>query len=294
MRSSCLAVIACLACFAACTEGTTTKLDGRIKRDGGKKDKGPLVPDVEQPDLEVADQWVAKPDQPVVKPDQQVVKPDQKGTIDLKKVDQGKVADKSTIDLKKPDVSKSDGPVVAGKLVINEIDYDQPGTDSAEFLEIYNGTSAAVSLADLAVVFVNGSNSTEYDRVSLASATSLPAGGYLVIAPTTVTVDPGAKVIAFTGQIQNGGTTPDGVALVNTATKQVLDALCYDGAMTSVTITGFTSPVSLVEGTALATTVVDSSTQAGSLARLPNGADTNNASSDWKLTTTLTPGKANQ
>ena len=41
-------------------------------------------------------------------------------------------------------------------LVINEIDYDQPGTDSAEFVEIYNAGGNAVSLDGLTLEFVNG------------------------------------------------------------------------------------------------------------------------------------------
>ncbi len=32
-------------------------------------------------------------------------------------------------------------------VVINEIDYDQPGTDTAEFIELFNSGSSAVSLA---------------------------------------------------------------------------------------------------------------------------------------------------
>ena len=49
----------------------------------------------------------------------------------------------------------------------------------------------------------------------------------------------------------------------------------------------------LVEGTALDESVVDSNTVAGSLSRIPNGSDTNNAATDWAFTTTLTKGAAN-
>ena len=49
----------------------------------------------------------------------------------------------------------------------------------------------------------------------------------------------------------------------------------------------------LVEGTPLAATVADSNTVNGSLSRLPNRTDTNNAATDWAFTTTPTPGAAN-
>ncbi len=83
------------------------------------------------------------------------------------------------------------------------------------------------------------------------------------------------------------------MALINTSTQTVIDALSYEGAMTAVTITGFPGPVSLVEGTALATAVADSNTVDGSLSRIPDGQDTDNANADWKFTKQPTPGAAN-
>ncbi len=63
--------------------------------------------------------------------------------------------------------------------------------------------------------------------------------------------------------------------------------------MTSVAVTGITGAVSLVEGTALATGTADSNTGSGSLSRLPNGRDLNNAATDWAFTATQTPGLPN-
>jgi len=40
-------------------------------------------------------------------------------------------------------------------LVINEVDYDQVGTDTAEFIEVYNSGSQAIDLSTLALVLVN-------------------------------------------------------------------------------------------------------------------------------------------
>jgi hypothetical protein len=49
----------------------------------------------------------------------------------------------------------------------------------------------------------------------------------------------------------------------------------------------------LVEGTPLAATVADSNSVDGSLSRLPDGTDTNDAAADWAFTSTKTPGAAN-
>jgi hypothetical protein len=176
----------------------------------------------------------------------------------------------------------------ANHLVINEVDYDQTGTDTAEFVEIFNPSAAPVDLTGKSLVFVNGSNNMTYENVDLSSGGMLPAGGFLVVAGPGVTVNPPAiKITVATFTIQNGD--PDGVALVDVTQGTLIDALCYGGPMTMANVTGITGPVSLVEGTA--TTVKDSLT--GSMCRLPDGTDTDNASADWHLCATPTPGVAN-
>ncbi len=180
----------------------------------------------------------------------------------------------------------------AGRLVINEVEYDEAGTDSAEFVEIYNGTSAAISLSSYSLVFVNGGTLTTYMTQSLSAAGSLAAGQYLVVGNASVTPAAGAlKINLASGndKIQNGA--PDGVALVNGST--LVDALSYEGNITAASVTGVGTNVSLVEGTPLAASVADSNTVTRSLGRFPNGSDTNNASTDWSLRTTVTPGAAN-
>ena len=179
-------------------------------------------------------------------------------------------------------------------LVINEVDYDQPSDDLTEFIEIYNPTPSAISLANVAVVLVNGGNNADYARCDLSSACAdLSAGGYLLVHSTNLTNIPGGTlVVTFTppsvGTIQNGA--PDGIALINTSTNTLIDALSYEGSITAANITGFSGSVSLVEGTAA--TVADTGT-AASIGRVPNGLDTDNAASDWAVIATPTPGAAN-
>jgi len=160
-------------------------------------------------------------------------------------------------------------PGDAAKLVINEVDYDQVGTDANGFVEIHNAGGTPADLANVALVAVNGGDNAEYAREALTG--TLAAGGYLVV-PI---------------ELQNGA--PDGLALLEGAT--LLDALSYEGAITAATIGGQT--YNLVEGTALAATVADSNTADGSLSRIPDGKDTNDAASDWAFTTTVTRGAAN-
>jgi hypothetical protein len=174
-------------------------------------------------------------------------------------------------------------------LILNEIDYDQVGTDTAEFVEIFNASVAPISLDGIAVVFVNGADNTEYLRVNLSG--SLSAGGYAVIATPAVVPNPGSLVFNFplsADNIQNG--SPDGIAIIDTYTGAVLDALSYEGSITTAIINGI-GTVNLVEG--IPTSVVDTNTTTGSLARLPNGMDTDDAQTDWIFTTTPTPGGGN-
>ena len=162
-------------------------------------------------------------------------------------------------------------PPGSAQLVINEVDYDQVGADTGGFVEIANIGTAAAVLDGIALVLVNGGDSAEYARKTLAG--TLAAGAKLV-----VDVDP-----------QNGA--PDGLALIDTATDALLDALSYEGAISAATIG--TKVFDLVEGTMLPVDVADSNAVEGTLARIPDGSDTGNAATDWAFTTTPTPGAPN-
>lgn len=168
-----------------------------------------------------------------------------------------------------PDQAPPPPPPEAAKLVLNEVDYDQVGTDANGFVEIKNTASTAADLSNVVLVAVNGGDSAEYDRKALSG--TLAAGGHLDI----------------TIELQNGA--PDGLALLEGTT--LLDALSYEGAIAAATIGGQT--YNLVEGTTLPVAVEDSNAVAGSLIRNPDGKDTNDAVADWAFTTTVTRGAAN-
>jgi len=183
------------------------------------------------------------------------------------------------------------------QLVINEVDYDQVGTDFNEFVELRNNSNCPLPLAHLALVLINGTSNAEYQRVAISGgAAFIEPGQYLVVGSATVTSIVPAGVLRvefpFVGDnMQNG--TPDGLALVDVSSRTVLDALSYEGGMTAVTIVGFPGTVSLVTGTALPLVVSDSNIVQGSLVRLPDGADTGNDIADWRVASTPSPGASN-
>jgi hypothetical protein len=178
-----------------------------------------------------------------------------------------------------------------GKLLINEIDYDQTGADTAEFIELYNAGAGPVTLDGVQLLLVNGFDGKPYQTQALTG--TLGAGQYFVLANAGVKGIPAdATVVTIPdNSIQNGA--PDGLALYDTASKTVLDALSYEGAITMATIDG--KVVSLVHGTA--TTAQDdapATTPVRSMIRFPNGQSTGDDSVDWAATTIITPGASNQ
>jgi hypothetical protein len=176
--------------------------------------------------------------------------------------------------------------------ILNEVDYDQLApNDDAEFVELYNPGPSPIDLKGLQLVLVNGANKTPYTTIALGPAGVLKPDGYLVVRRPGLAVAPGALTVDFAlqvGNIQNGA--PDGLAVVDTLTPALLDALSYEGPIVGATIPPL-PPVSLVEGQA--TPVFDDGAVPGAMCRLPNGSDTNDALTDWTLCATVTPGAAN-
>jgi hypothetical protein len=165
------------------------------------------------------------------------------------------------------------------QVVINEVDYDQVGADTAEYLELYNAGPAAVNLDNYTVELVNGSGggAAVYDTIDLPNV-SLAAGDYYVICANAATVpncdlDDGPN----TDFIQNGA--PDGIGL--RLSGVLVDAVSYEGN------TG--APYTEGTGTAAA----DSNTIGLiGISRLPDGTDSNNNNADFSLRC-ISPGFAN-
>lgn len=164
-------------------------------------------------------------------------------------------------------------------LVINEIDYDQPGTDSAEFLEIKNVTDGTINLDPYAIELVNGSGggAAVYNTIELP-AIDLAAGDYYVICGDAATVA-NCDLDAFpdTNLIQNGA--PDAVALV--LAGEIVDTVSYEGD----TVAPYT------EGSGAGLEDPSGGVNVG-ISRFPDGTDTNQNNADLSLRC-ITPGEAN-
>jgi len=175
-------------------------------------------------------------------------------------------------------------------LILNEADYDNVGTDTAEFVEVYNNTGADVDLANIRLYVVNGSNNNVLTTVSLAPAGVLAQGQYLVVGPPDLVIAPGALKVDFAKAVDNLQNDTEGLALVDVGGPTVLDVLSYEGSITMANLPNL-GATTLVEGAAF--TGADSNTIQRSLARLPTGNDKNNAATDWILSKAPTAGSAN-
>ncbi|MEL7120642.1 MAG: DUF4397 domain-containing protein, partial [Bacteroidota bacterium] len=165
---------------------------------------------------------------------------------------------------------------VSTTLVINEIDYDQPGTDTTEFVEILNVSSDPINLSNYIFFATNGNTMTDYIDISLPDV-DLNPGEYFVICFGNNS-SPYCDLTVSTG-LQNG---PDGIGLnLGGVTGGIIDYVSYEGITTSLFAKG--NPVD----------PGDNNDDVGiGLARIPNGNDTGDNASDFILAP-ITPGLAN-
>lgn len=171
-------------------------------------------------------------------------------------------------------------PIQAGSpLVINEVDYDQSGTDMAEFVELKNVSGSAVDLSEYTVELVNGFDGLPYLTYAMP-AFSLPAGDYYVIcADATMVANCDLDVTPDTNLIQNGA--PDAVAIRWLNNNQVFDTVSYEGDTAAPYTEG--SGIGLEDNSALPLL---------GISRFPDGADTHQNNVDLSPRCT-TPGGAN-
>ncbi|MCK4391275.1 lamin tail domain-containing protein, partial [Candidatus Bipolaricaulota bacterium] len=118
-------------------------------------------------------------------------------------------------------------------VVINEVDCDTPGTDTLEFVELYDGGAGNTDLTGLVVVFYNGNGDVSYRAFDL-DGYSTDANGYFLLGNSGVTPTP--SITFGNGSLQNGA---DAVALYTgnatdfpndtpVITTNLLDAIVYD------------------------------------------------------------------
>ncbi len=165
---------------------------------------------------------------------------------------------------------------VHAALLINEVDYDQPGSDTAEFIELFNNGGDNLSLDGYSIDLINGSNSSVYRSIDL-SGFSIDSGAYFVVCGNSALVANCDYAFTSTsGWLQNGA--PDAMALYNNQ-QDTLDSLSYEGNLFP-----YTENASILSK--------DSNSTVMSLSRLPNGFDSNANNIDFDRGC-LTPGSAN-
>lgn len=125
-------------------------------------------------------------------------------------------------------------------LVINEADCDQVGTDSTEFVELYNTGPSTIDFStnNYQVVLFNGSNDSSYAAYNLTSG-SVTVGGYVIIGNQQIldAVSASVEILMPVNGLQNG---QDGIGLysgtsftgtnegVHLNTANLIDGLVYD------------------------------------------------------------------
>jgi len=161
-------------------------------------------------------------------------------------------------------------------LVINELDYDQVGTDGAEFVELFNASALNVALDGYRLALVNGADGAAYREFELGAGEVLAGGFFVICGDGAAVPNCDLDVSPASNLMQNGA--PEAVALY--AAEMLVDSVSYEGELA-----GFT------EGTALAA-ADDNATAFLSIARLVDGLDTDDNGADFGLGC-ATPGYAN-
>ena len=160
-------------------------------------------------------------------------------------------------------------------IIINEIDYDQPGTDTAEFIELFNSGGLAVSLDNYSIGLINGRDSSSYRNIDLSGFNISSNGYFVVCGDANLVTNCDYSFTTTSGWIQNGA--PEAIALYEN--DNLLDSLSYEGELQPFT-----------EGTILS--ISDSNIDTLSLSRVPTGFDSNDNEFDFR-SGCITPGSAN-
>ena len=128
----------------------------------------------------------------------------------------------------------------APAVVISEVFYDDAGSDGGlEWVELKNAGSTAVDLSGYSL----GAGGSDYTTSQLDLTGTIPAGGTFVVGGPTSQLSNGNPIFDqatdFSPDLQNSGSTADGVALFNVSSSEVtsttcpIDAVIYGGSNTN-------------------------------------------------------------
>ena len=128
---------------------------------------------------------------------------------------------------------------VESSVVINEVDADQASTDSAEFVELYDGGTGNTDLTGLSIVLFNGSDDASYLAFDLDGQSTSGAGYFVLCGDAANTANCDMDVSPNTNLIQNGADAvaliagdavnfPNDTPVANVAVANLIDAIVYD------------------------------------------------------------------
>lgn len=218
------------------------------------------------------------------------------GAIDAGSPDSGVVVDSGAIDAGSADAGAIDagprdagavdaGPVDAGgggncgagHLVINEFQVAGAKHDD-EWVEIYNPTNCAVDFATFKLTYrpaAGKADGTQDAKFNLAAAPVIPAKGYALL----------VKSVAAAGNLANATTTYTSAAMAGAGGGLAI----FDAANVIVDSVGYGTATNAFIETAVGPVAPANQ----SVARTPNGTDTNSNTADFKIAVASTPKAAN-
>lgn len=177
-------------------------------------------------------------------------------------------------------------PTAFGQLKVNEVDSNTPGTDVAEFVEIFADSGTTTALDGYVVVFFNGSNDQSYAAFDL-DGFSTDANGFFVLGNVGV---PNVSITFNSNLLQNGADAvaiytgnaidfPNGTAVT---AVNLIDGLVYDTSDPDDVELAVLAPVQINENE-------NGEEDNQSVQRNPDGSSTFSVKSPTPGTTNFTP-----
>jgi len=128
------------------------------------------------------------------------------------------------------------GQSASAQVLINEVDADQVSTDSAEFVELFDGGTGNTDLSGMVLVLFNGSDDASYLAFDLDGQSTNSSGYFVLCGDAANTANCDLDVSPNTNLIQNGADavallTGDASAFPNdtpVTTANLIDAIVYD------------------------------------------------------------------
>jgi hypothetical protein len=215
----------------------------------------------------------AAPSHPITPPQDFSQPIDLAGADDAAPPDLSRVTDGPSGDLPQGDLAM--GGCGVAKVVINEVQTGGSGGNTDEWVELYNACPNVVNLAGSKLAYRSATNSTPNDTNTLTPLNlTIAAGGYLLIANSgyTGSATPDIKPFAAGGLADTGGAVG-----LRDSVGTLIDSMGWGTASNP-----FVETATCLNGA-----------HGQSMARTPNGTDTNNNMNDFKIATTPTPRATN-